>query len=74
MKWILVKDELPEFKEKVLIALGNYISTGLYYKKHPEEIKGDWLDLNDSGCCGCRDEEVEPTHWMPLPEAPKEDK
>ena len=66
-EWISVKDRLPiPHKQRVLVAL----------KNGSIEIASDWIDWHD----GTVSFEVVPktfwihgTHWMPLPEFPKED-
>ena len=64
MEWISVKDRLPELANDydvvhVLIYLDDGFITGADYEKDGFEL---WAD---SG---------EVTHWMPLPEPPKEAK
>ena len=64
-EWISVKDRLPEFGEKVLIT----------------DVSGDVLvyslEQTCSGECWWEDEYWnwynDVTHWMPLPEPPKDD-
>lgn len=75
MEWISVKDELPRFDENVLvyhewigqsktykeveIAFVSSITTGADYKNV------DWQTVSER-------RSIEPTHWMPLPEPPKQ--
>ena len=66
-KWIPVTEELPPMETKVLVY---YPTVSWSVKDHPQFLLGWWR----SGLCwlyncGCRDWEIEPTHWMPL-EAP----
>lgn len=68
-KWISVKDRLPEFPRFVLV-----------YVKHPaSDPFPSWSCIMTDMYLGDRwaenaDEEVhEVTHWMPLPEPPKEE-
>lgn len=72
-EWISVKDRLPRYNETVLIyrpfmaediSVGNYYG---YYGEDDEEWHEGWV------CCGTivTDKDVI-THWMPLPEPPKE--
>lgn len=71
MEWISVKDKLPEVDVPVLIAYKGY-NTG--------EVHNDGVAAVDqNGTWGWWDggyaEEtvvVEVTHWMPLPESPKD--
>lgn len=75
-KWISVKDRLPKkITNKVLV----YCKCGYIGFGHYEEFRGvkDWYNL-ESGkpfrgwdLEGCETYEV--THWMPLPEPPKEE-
>ena len=68
--WISVKDRLPEEKDYheceesydgvVLWWNGKTIGIGWYY-----ESTGSWANLHDSEIYGV-------THWMPIPEPPKE--
>lgn len=61
-EWISVKDRLPEEEKEVLCYLGNALGKGLIvaFRRH-----GDWYF--DGWKCPTV------THWMPLPEPPKED-
>ncbi len=56
--WIPVTERLPEANEKVLICTG---IGNLYVAQH---LRGHFY-LDGSNICT--------THWMPLPEPPKED-
>lgn len=69
MEWISVKDRLPDNKEMVLI----YCPT-LKHRNKKNNIKtGRKINfgcgLRPEGCLGYDDDS---THWMPLPEPPKE--
>lgn len=72
--WISVKDRLPEsIINKVLVWLEHddligYIGFGHYEKYKGQEI---WFDLEHSEAFSVRGYTV--THWMPLPEPPKEE-
>ena len=69
--WISVKDRLPDEEDYrschenwdgcVIWTNGSDIGLGWY-----STITGDWADIYD-----CDIDDV--THWMPLPEPPKED-
>ena len=66
-EWISVKDQLPEIKHEE----DGGVNMVLVYKKDGFECSGDiqiWntLYLHNHECSF--------THWMPLPEPPKEDK
>ena len=74
MKWISVKDRLPEYRDgwshslDVNVLIDNdgdiFVSTACYrYLNKPE-----WSEyLYNNRFNGCI------THWMPLPEPPKQD-
>ncbi len=59
-KWISVKDRMPERFERVLVCRED--------KKVEQGFRdvGDWWKVY-----GTRTKHI--THWMPLPEPPKED-
>ena len=61
-KWISVRDRLPEEETEVLCYLGNALWKGIVvaFRRH-----GDWYF--DGWKCPTV------THWMPLPEPPKEE-
>lgn len=60
MEWISVKDRLPEQGQEVLTYY-NLIAQGMYYvDQYPNE-------MTENG-----DIVKELTHWMPLPEPPKD--
>jgi hypothetical protein len=65
-QWISVKDRLPEKDHTVLI----YTREHEIYMAKIYENNEAWPISNSCGCCG-REEKF--THWMPLPEAPKEE-
>jgi hypothetical protein len=62
-KWISVDEEYPEDLKLVLLAYADngYVDIGYY-----DESFAEWDDLSDSKI-------LRPTHWMPLPEVPKEE-
>jgi Protein of unknown function (DUF551). len=59
VKWISVKERLPEIGDIVLV----YYRRGDYRGADIMRYIGRWLTV---------DPLVEVTHWMPLPEPPKE--
>lgn len=71
-KWISVKDRLPDTAERVLVCktwLGRvYKPEYGYYQDFPNQ-KGCWYVLTECGYYPQR----EVTHWMPLPQPPKEE-
>jgi len=82
MKWISVKDKLPD-KEGLYLCfdgddnyyLGDYMLCGEYYQMDDEGNNRKILENNifmtgdDSG-----DYKIEVTHWMELPEPPKDNR
>lgn len=72
MEWISVKTMLPKKREHNLLRAtlhGQYIEGRIVH--HEGYLCGngkEWADW-----CGDVDEGVEITHWMPLPEPPKEE-
>lgn len=68
MKWIDVKDRLPENGKGVLIAFGkDGISMGSVFKNNHQTLWYDERDQDDGETASMFD----PTHWMPLPEYPE---
>ena len=63
-QWISVKERLPEGGKVVLVAMpkGTVTLGGIHKKTQTFDV---FLDM---AICT-----AEPTHWMPLPEPPKED-
>lgn len=61
--WISVTDQLPE-KEGEYIAFDGETVFGAYYEIGTSEIK--WTDATEGYC------DFKVTHWMPMPEPPKE--
>ncbi len=64
MEWISVKDRLPGYLTRCLVTNGKYVKTS-------------WSKDNDHAWCEIHDfdEDVwleDVTHWMPLPEPPKQ--
>ncbi len=69
-EWISVKDRLPEIGKQVL-AYGleptNLHDEGLSFKTAIYDKYGQWTSDHF-----CESSYVEVTHWMPLPERPKD--
>jgi hypothetical protein len=65
-QWISVKDRLPEQSGYVLTCYGDYhiINVFSYSKKHRA--------FNAHDCLPTAENNVDVTHWMPLPEPPEE--
>lgn len=70
LSWISVKERLPEERTMVLIVDGGEVSVGQYSptEYHPT----GWWDYLSTDINGCEVECHNVTHWMPLPEPPKE--
>lgn len=65
-RWISVKDRLPEFDVHVIVyckIYGRYLAS--YRRIDTDYNWGDWRDFNNNVC-------LPPTHWMPLPQPPKQ--
>ncbi len=69
MEWISVKDRLPEFNEKVFC----YDTQMVYiaFRKVEEEYNEHWCICEDS-CCSCVGCTGAITHWIPLPQPPRD--
>ncbi len=67
-KWVKVKDGKPENYASVLMTYNDFVMEGEY-------VRGDFyhpsLCAHIEGFCICEPQEGI-THWMPLPEPPKE--
>ena len=74
-EWTSVKNikTLPSLGEKVLITNGEYEWVGFlqHCKNDDKDVIIGWV-LNPSHYYCPFLSNKEPTHWMPLPEAPKE--
>lgn len=70
MEWISVKDKLPEPGRAVLITENGSTPISAIYKTE----YADWDE--NCNCGGCENYprlyQNEVTHWMPLPEPPKD--
>ena len=78
-EWISVKDRLPDPYEKVLVRLDHWAGVDTYLAFYDTE-RG-WCDFggyfddgtnNDGEPLTYETAGVNVTHWMPLPEPPKE--
>lgn len=65
MDWISVKDRLPEPHRMVIVYVAN--RAGWW------NIETDFLNLNGSWASNADSDWHIVTHWMPLPEPPKEE-
>jgi len=80
MKWIKCSEQMPEENKQVLICMGNDKEIRVSYLSYP--VKGDTsrayipdnIWYNEVNCCGIEEYFSSDlvTHWMELPEAPKE--
>lgn len=71
-RWIPVEDGLPDDYDWVL-AIGMFVPENIYGKPFISELRKDgkwWGDTNDE--FPLEDMGIRITHWMPLPEPPKE--
>lgn len=69
-RWISVEERLPEKEEYVLIRFrNNDMSVACVFDRWSGYTF--WRAQTDEGWCA--DCDTEPTHWMPLPEPPKEE-
>ena len=59
-EWISVKERLPEPGERVLLSDGTFVAEGYILFTGKWMRNGIWVLP------------MHPTHWMPLPEPPKE--
>lgn len=62
MEWISVKNRLPKDGEFVLTYKNGIVDVQMYEKNRNGWIQGNWFWSMATV-----------THWMPLPEPPKED-
>ena len=69
-KWIPVTERLPEVNKYVLGCFKNGSMTAVCFFEIDENITF-WRACTDEGWEA--DCDSEPTHWMPLPEPPKEE-
>lgn len=71
MQWISVDERLPETFEWVIVAIRCFGHPRLTVPKIPYYVGGggDWYRRESNR--SVREEEVEVTHWMPLPEPPE---
>lgn len=70
MEWISVKDRLPEYDEKVIAYCKktNKYFVGFARKSYSGDTY--WCLVGAAGATYCVKSKV--THWMPMPEPPKE--
>lgn len=73
MKWISVKDRLPDIDVPVLVTDGKEVTAQKMYM-YPQEnpVNIGWSDHASGWECEPLIEVV--THWMPLPEPPEDER
>ena len=69
--WISVKDRLPEEYGNYLAVVDGEVTECTYSRPFIKGIINGWITCNANGFKWLRDEHI--THWMPLPEPPKEE-
>lgn len=69
-EWISVKDRLPDRTERVLCACWDYVTKSYWHELLWFENGNWWKSLATYDA----NYNKHVTHWMPLPEPPKEDK
>ncbi len=71
MKWISVKDELPERKKKVLVWCTGYFKCDNRGKPVPCVRIGFLREFDDHFQVATGNYWLKVSHWMPLPEPPE---
>lgn len=61
----------PKDGTSILLYVDGCVIEGNYRGSEDYKYWG-YVSLNSHGCGCCGEDDPEPTHWMPLPEAPKE--
>ncbi len=70
MKWISIDERLPEIDENVILYDGTEVFCGTHHKNNMKESYfGN--QCCDGVCYGWYEKDPI-THWMPLPEVPKD--
>lgn len=75
MDWISVKDSLPPLTPNEAGVLRLPSDDCLVYTEHHDiltaayTVSGEWVERHGTSC-GCCAEDIEVTHWQPLPRAP----
>ena len=67
MKWININDKLPEKNTRVLIIDDDFKVEICDYCSEEFCQDGFWFNENGGEYC----DELDVTHWQPLPKAPK---
>lgn len=70
-KWISVKERMPPNSVYVLVAVYDpRPNVEMYFIEIAERMNNNWFDGKDGDCIASKHSSV--THWMPLPDEPKE--
>ena len=69
MEWISVEDRLPQSVSSVLMTYNDFVIGGEFANGKFYHLSGACAHI--PGYCYCEEQEGI-THWMPLPEPPKE--
>lgn len=78
MKWISVKEELPDVYETILmwgIAIGNNLCQSCEDNQDSDDICNiyfGWLDEDHIFRCDFKLDEIKVSHWMEVPKGPQE--
>ncbi len=70
MDWVSVKDKLPEENENVILFDGSEVFCGNFF--FGKENRICWGIQACDGICYGNYKKDEITHWMPLPNPPKD--
>ena len=70
-RWISVEDRLPDTRDWVLV-IGEFVPEGGWFIPQIAEYFLDSWRLDVDECSSPEDRGIRVTHWMPLPEPPKE--
>ncbi len=73
-QWISVKDRLPELRQEVLVWYNNGYEVAYLQKFEPPKLQyPQFNNVEMFEWCFGDFEDFDVTHWMPLPEPPKEE-
>lgn len=87
MKWISIEDSLPDKQGEIVVLVGGKIFLGyslpygtlflteckfVYFFSKPSFIPGSDISMTNGSYWSIPSEYKEVTHWMPLPQPPKD--
>jgi hypothetical protein len=73
-QWISVKDKLPELRQEVLVWYDNGYEVAYLQKFEPPKLQyPQFNNVEMFEWCFGDFEDFDVTHWMPLPDMPKEE-